>query len=163
MPLWGDSRVSSMRVWSSEIFHIVPPLFGRKWSHLPFLLDMWGPLRLISLSMPFLRECFCITEKVLSFWFYRSWMNLNCEGTKHFISRGHLISQLRYPLSSTIWKGKMIFQRISLKDIIVIPDTTFMHIAANFTLNEPLMYADLTSYFAMMIFIYGLDFLSAWM
>ena len=51
--------------------------------------------------------------------------------------------------------------KFSLINSKVMTDTKFMHIAENFPLNEPLLYANLTSYFAMTIFLSRLDIMSA--
>ena len=56
-------------------------------------------------------------------------------------------------------KGQNYPPKVSMKDSREIPDTMVMHIAETFPFNEPLLYANLTSYFAMEIFLSGLSLL----
>ena len=53
--------------------------------------------------------------------------------------------------------------KVSLRDSGAISDTMVMHIAANVSLNEPLMYVYSISYFSLTIFLSGLAFLFEWM
>ena len=57
-------------------------------------------------------------------------------------------------------KEKNNLPKVSLKYSRYMSDTMVMHIAAILPLNEPLLYADLTSYFAMAIFLSRLALLS---
>ena len=52
--------------------------------------------------------------------------------------------------------GKNDPPKFSLKDSRAMPDTTVIHIGPNFLLDEPLLYTNLTLYFAMIIFLSGL-------
>ena len=78
--------------------------------------------------------------------------------SQEIISRSVAISISKHQV-----KGKNDLPKVSLKDSKVMPDTTVMHIAENFQLNEPLLYTDLISHFSMRVFLSGLDILSAWM
>ena len=67
------------------------------------------------------------------------------------------------PISNNQVKEGNYPPKVGLKDSRAMPDITAIRIAENFPLNEPLMHANLTSYFAITIFLSGLDLPSVWM
>ena len=60
-------------------------------------------------------------------------------------------------------KGGNYTSKVGMKDSIVMPDTTVIHIAEKFPLKEPLLYSNLMSYFDMTIFLSRLTLISVWM
>ena len=119
------------------------------------------------------------TTTSASFACFKGTFSFNTEGVKiliflawgEFKLWGHQTSHYKRPFSRSVAiyiskhqvKGKTDPPKVSLKDSREMPDTKVMHIEENFSLNDPLLYANLTSYFYMTILLSGLDLLSMWM